>query len=531
MRPEDSGLSAKSFTKCCVFILAAAVLALVLRVPRLEQRPMHGDEAIHGFKFAELLEAGVYIYDPYEYHGPILNYLTLIPAWLDSDEKLADISEFTVRIVPVVFGVLLVLLLLLTVDGLGRGAVVFAAVLTAVSPAMVFYSRFYIQEMLLVCFTFGAIACGYRYALHKNIVWIVLAGVFLGLMHATKETCVIAFGSMFLALLIVVLLRRKKDISSSDVSAIKASHIILGLITAVVVSALFYSSFLANPRGILDSVRTYPVYFSRAGHNYLHLHSWHYYLKMLLWFKYDDGPIWSEAFIVLLAVIGFIVALRRKTSGLLKFIAFYTVIMTIVYSAIPYKTPWCMLGFLHGMILLAGVGAAALVGRMPKVLPRVIIICLLVAGALGLAWQSYLGNYRYYADCRNPYVYAHPTMDVYAMVQRVEDVARAHEDGYGVQIQVICPESDYWPLPWYMRSFTNVGWWDKVDESVPSASVIIAAEPLEREILKKLYELPPPGEKNLYVPLFDRYMELRPGKELRGYVRKELWDRFRQSRP
>ena len=189
-----------------------------------------------------------------------------------------------------------------------------------------------------------------------------------------------------------------------------------------------------------------------------------------------------------------------------------------------------MLGFLHGMILLAGVGAAALVGLIPNVLPRLIIICLLVAGALHLTCQSYLGNYEYYADCRNPYVYAHPTTDVYAMVQRVEEMARAHEDGYNMQIQVICPESDYWPLPWYMRSFTSVGWWDRVDESVPYASVIIATEPMEPEILRKLYELPPPGEKNLYVPLFDRYMELRPGKELRGYIRKDLWDRFQQSR-
>jgi len=67
--------------KCCVLILAATIVALALRLPRLALRPMHGDEAVHADKFGDLLESGVYAYDPNEYHGPTLNYLTLVPAW------------------------------------------------------------------------------------------------------------------------------------------------------------------------------------------------------------------------------------------------------------------------------------------------------------------------------------------------------------------------------------------------------------------------------------------------------------------
>lgn len=530
-RAVDSGLSAKSFTKCCVPILAVMVLGLAFRLPRLEQRPMHGDEAIHGIKFGQLLEKGVYIYDPNEYHGPTLNYFTLIPAWLSSAEKLTEVSERTLRIVPVFFGVLLVLMTLLLADGLGRPATIIAALITAISPAFVFYSRCYIQEMLLVCFTFGAIACGWRYTQSKKIGWVLLTGMFLGLMHATKETCIIAFGSMLLALLIVLLLRCR-DLKAAEI--IRGTHLIIGLAAAVVVSALFYSSFLTNPNGILDSVLTYATYFSRSGNNSLHIHPWYYYLKMLVWSKYGDGPLWSEGLIVLLAVVGFIAAMRGKSLPnvnvhLLRFIAFYTVIMTIVYSAIPYKTPWCMLGFLHGMILLAGVGAVAIVKLIPNVLLRLVVIFLLVAGSFHLTWQSYLSSYKYYADPRNPYVYAHPTTDVFAMVQKVKEIADVHEDGFNMHIQVICPDCDYWPLPWYLRCFTRVGYWDHVDVNEPAAPVIIASASVEQELVKKLYELPPPGEKNLYVPLFDKYMELRPQIELRGYVIKDLWDCFQQS--
>jgi hypothetical protein len=154
---------------------------------------------------------------------------------------------------------------------------------------------------------------------------------------------------------------------------------------------------------------------------------------------------------------------------------------------------------------------------------------LLIGGSLHLTWQAYLGNYKYYADPRNPYVYAHPTTDVLTMVQKVMEIAGVYEDGFNTHIQVICPEYDYWPIPWYLRSFTRVGYWDYVDMNEPAAPVIIASASVEQELIKKLYELPPPGQKNLYVPLFDTYMELRPQVELRGYVIKDLWDRFYQG--
>lgn len=522
--------------KCCGLILAATILAIGLRLPWLEQRPMHGDEAVNAVKFGDLLEEGSYQYDPDEYHGPTLNYLTLIPAWLSSDQKLSDLGEFTLRIVPVFFGVLLVLLLLLLVGGLGRGAAIVAAVLIAISPAFVFYSRYYIHEMLLVCFTFGVITSGYRYTQSKNITWALFTGIFLGLMHATKETCIIAFGSMLLALLLTFLIRRREGVSALSIKKmVKPWHVIATVATAVIISTLFYSSFLTNPGGILDSVRSYTTYFSRASQSNLHIHPWYYYLKILIYSRVAEGPVWSEALIVLLAGVGFVVAITRKGIAvvnfhLLTFIAFYTLIMTVFYSAIPYKTPWCLLGFLHGMILLAAVGAVAVIKLVPNVLPRVLMGLLLVAGGAHLGWQGYLGSYKYYADPTNPYVYAHPVPDVVTIAKRVEQVAQVHPDGYEMHIQVICPEHDYWPLPWYLRRFEKgtIDWWDKVADDVPAAPVIIASPSVEQALMRKLYELPPPGKKNLYVPLFDSYMELRPQVELRCYVTKELWDSYQQ---
>ena len=525
----------RNLQKCCVPVfLVVTIASVALRLPQLGQRPMHGDEAIHAVKFGDLLEEGYYHYNLNEYHGPTLNYLTLIPAWLISADKLTEVSEFTLRIVPVFFGVLLVLLVLLLADGLGRPAVVCAALLTAVSPAMVFYSRYYIQEMLLVCFTFGVITCGYRYTKSKNIRWALLTGIFLGLCHATKETCIIAFGSMLLALLLTLLIHsRQAGFISNTIKTIKPSHILVAIAAAAMLSVLFYSSFLTNPKGILDSLLAYKNYFNRAGQNQLHIHPWYYYLKMLVYSRYAAGPIWSEAFILILAALGFVVVMTRKGSPavnyhLLTFIAFYTLIMTIFYSIIPYKTPWCLLGFLHGMILLAAVGAVAVIKLSPNVLTRTIISLILVVGAAHLACQAYLDSYKFFADPRNPYVYAHPVTDVFTISQRLESIAQAHPDGHDMYIQVICPEGDYWPLPWYLRSFTRDRYQVEPADDVPIAPVIIASPKVEPALMRILYELPPPGEKKLYVLLFKTYVELRPQVELRGYVTKDLWDSFQQ---
>jgi uncharacterized protein (TIGR03663 family) len=398
---------------------------------------------------------------------------------------------------------------------------------------MVFYSRYYIQEMLLVSFTFCVIVFGYRYTQSRKVIWAILAGMSMGLMHATKETCIIAFGSMFLALGIMLLMRREKGSVVNAVGSVKPSHLLAFLAAGVIVSALFFSSFFSNPEGILDSIRTYTTYFDRAGGNSLHIHPWYYYIKMLLYSRFFDGPRWSEALIVLLALVGFAAALTKKGLScanihLVRFLGFYTLILTVVYSVIPYKTPWCVLSFLHGMILLAGVGAVVLVRLLPNVLPRLIIIFLLFESSLHLLWQSYLNSYEYYSDSRNPYVYAHPTDEVFEVVKRIEEMANVHPDGYRMHIQVICPGKDYWPLPWYLRRFeyNTIDWWESVDNSIASAPLIIASPEVEAALSNKMYSLTPIEQRHMYLYLFDEpyYVWLRPKIKLLGFVRKDLWD-------
>ena len=300
----------------------------------------------------------------------------------------------------------------------------------------------------------------------------------------------------------------------------------------MVVSGLFFSSFLSHPRGLLDAVRAYGIYLDRASTASWHFHPWDYYLRLLVHFPAEGTPLWSEGLILVLASIGAAAGWSRRgvpgaDSRALRFLGFYTLLMLVAYSAIPYKTPWCLLGFLHGMILLAGAGAVALVRAFRGAGARAFAGLLLAAATAHLGYQAWSGSFRFAADPRNPYVYAHTGTDVFLVVDRLKDLARAHPDGLAMPVQVITREN-VWPLPFYLRGFSGVAWWTGVSEAAPSAPVILATPDMEPALVRKLYDLPPPGERELYVSAFDRPVALRPGVELRGYATRTLWDEFRR---
>src|ERR1051326_2098843 len=185
-------------------LLLALAAALALRVPKLVTRPLHNDEAVNAVKVTELWQHDRYAYDPDEYHGPTLHYATLPFLWLSGARNSDELSDATLRLAPVAFGVGLILLLLLFADGLGRQALAWAAIFIAVSPAMVFYSRYFIHEMLLVFFTALTLGAGWRYTQTRSAGWAGLAGAGLGLMYATKETFVLAVVAMALAAIAAV---------------------------------------------------------------------------------------------------------------------------------------------------------------------------------------------------------------------------------------------------------------------------------------------------------------------------------------
>jgi uncharacterized protein (TIGR03663 family) len=448
----------------------------------------------------------------------------MVPAWLTAGTDFARTTEFTFRIIPVVFGVALLALLPLIRDGLGRTATASAGVLTALSPAMVYYSRFYIQEMLLVFFTFAAIAAGWRYVRTRCPGWAAAAGASLAFMHATKETCVIAAAAIVLALGVCALLYG--DARREVLSDARWWHLGAAAGAGFLVWGTFYSSFFTHPVGLLDSVRTYIYYLAEAGGGGAHVHPWYFYLKRLAWFHEPMGPVWSEAFILVLAAAGVWASFSRR-SGVAgpfpRFLAVYSLLLVAMYSIIPYKTPWSFLSALQGLVLLAGLGGAA-AWKMAggRWWARAVVGLVLLAGAAHLGWQAHRATIRRFrASPKNPYAYAQTQNTFLNLVERIEQLARVHPKGRQMLIKVVAAPQNAWPLPWYLRNFPNVGYWVNPGAvpRKPRAPVIVSDMDRWKQTRAHLG-----GEPQM------QYYGLRPGELSILLVRKPLWKKFMDTR-
>jgi uncharacterized protein (TIGR03663 family) len=502
------------------------VAALMFRFIGLDRRPMHHDEANQALKFGALLERGEYRYDKEDHHGPSLYYFSLPFARALGANTLASLSETSLRLVPAIFGLGTVLLLLLLLPALGRAAVFWSALALALSPVMVYFSRFYIQEIFLVFFSVGFMVFLWRYLTRPSWGWALGAGIFAGMMYATKETSVIAFGAISVAFMLTLFLPNMGERRVASRQRARPLHLLLGLAAALFTALVLFTSFFQNPKGFLDSLLTFKVYFVRAGESSFHVHPWYYYFQILAFSKGAGRLFWSEAFILVLAVAGSVAAFRITPSGeshpsFLKFLFFYTLAATAAYSLIPYKTPWNLLPFYLGYILLAGSGAVFILRACPNKVGRVLILFLLSAGFLDLAAAGYKANFIFPADPKNPYVYAQTSPDFLKLIHRVEDLAALEPEGKKMLIKVIAGPYETWPLPWYLRGFARVGYWPSVEDAgeVDAPPLVISsaeeAGPLESS-LKDMYR--------------SEYYGLRPEVFLVLHVRNDLWEKFLESR-
>ena len=486
-------------------ILVAAAVALAFRLPKLERRPMHTDEAVHAVRLGDLLEHGRYDYDPHDYHGPTMYYATVPVARLRGEHTLQELTTTTMRVVPLLFGAGLILLLLCSGHAMERADAAWAALFTAVSPFMVYFSRYYIMEMMFVFFTFAMLLALWRWRQTGKLAWAALAGICAGLMHATKETCIITWFSLAVALAVERASRPFESPTHGRDARATILAIALACAAAAIVSVTCFSVFFTDWRGVPQSVLTYLNYAQR-GQGSGHEHPWYSYLEWFAWHR-TGKLLWTELAVVALGIVGIVRAFRERLAfG--KLLAVYAVVMLIVYSAIPYKTPWSMLSLIHALILLAGIGAADLVKRAPR-----LALPLLLIAAAHLAFQSVRANSaRFECDERNPCVYSHTSRDAVRLSERLHQIAAVSPNGRSMLVKVMAKE--YWPLPWYLRDIPNVGYWDKPTD--PAGAAVIITSP----------------EFNLDFgdDWQTEFFGLRPGVLLQVHIRRDLWQKFLETR-
>ncbi len=132
----------------CVLITAVASF---LRFFWLDLKPLHHDEGVNGYFLTTLFRSGEYKYDPANYHGPDLYYIALAVT------KTFGLNTFSIRASVGIFGVLIVVLAFFLKKYIGKTGSLCAALFLALSPGMVYISRYFIHEILFVFFTFGIV--------------------------------------------------------------------------------------------------------------------------------------------------------------------------------------------------------------------------------------------------------------------------------------------------------------------------------------------------------------------------------------
>ena len=507
-------------------VIVIFVIAAAFRLYDLNLVPLHHDEGVNGNFLVRLVREGFYQYDPENYHGPTLYYFAAIIPWAvkllfgTSARDNYGLTTFTIRLIPVLFGLATIGLVFLLRRRLGTVATLAAALMLAVSPGAVYLSRYFIHETLFVFFTLAIVVAAVKFYDDRNPSYLIPGAASAALLFATKETAMISAGVLIIAFALTLfymrfdrkLMRQPSSRRGRESGALSElveelggrSQLTLNLGIAVIVFLalylLFYSSFFSNSKGIADSLQTFAVW-TKTGRQ-AHVHPASMYLT---WLMRQEAPL------LFLGAIGAGIVVLKPRNSFALFSGLWAFGLIAAYSLIPYKTPWLVLNFIMPLALVAGYSIQAIYEMDHGQLRLASTLLLLAIGSAN--YQSIDLNFVNYDNDNEKYVYvyAHTTRQTLDLVHQVEQIAKEN-NGPATGISIVSP--DYWPLPWYFRNFTRVGYFGRMAAS--SETIIIANENQQQEMEANF------GELYRQVPSKspEGTFELRPGVKLLLYVRR-----------
>lgn len=511
-------------------VLVILLVAAVLRLYDLDLVPLHHDEGVNGNFLVRLVREGEYRYDPENYHGPTLYYFAALIPWLTrllfgtAARDNYGLTTFTIRLVPVFFGLATIGLVFCLRNRLGRVATLAAGLLLAISPGAVYLSRYFIHESQFVFFTLGIVVAGLCFYDTRNPFYLALASASAALLFATKETAVISAGVLLIAFGVTHLYRRfyrafflPQSAKGRRGAPRKGAFnrflddfggwiplvisVAIALIIFVLLNILCYSSFFTNAQGIYDALKTFEVW-TKTGQT-AHVYPAYRYLQ---WLASQESPL------LFLGLIGAAIVVLRPKNSFALFSALWAFGLIAAYSLIPYKTPWLLLNFIVPLALAAGSVAQfvyELDGGQVRLVAAIWLITLLSAyQTIDLNFINYDNDKSYYV-----YVYAHTTRGMFDLVNEVDQIA-AREDGSTTGISILSP--DYWPLPWYFRNYSRVGYYGRT--AATSEPIIIASDKQKAEMDDNYAAV----YRQVRSDAPDGSFELRPGVRLLLYVRRQF---------
>jgi uncharacterized protein (TIGR03663 family) len=431
---------------------------------------MHTDEAVNAYIVGQLLAGETFTYDPQEGHGPALAAFAMHMAKMQGARSFADLTESELRLTSVVAGTITILLFGAAAQMFGFVPSLLAALLFAVAPLPVYYDRYFIHESLFCAAAFGLILSGWHAAKTRSVGAAAVAGACAALMFASKETAILHFFALAAAAFLFWIWNQ---CGKGFALSLRSGPLLAAAGTFMALVVILFARFGRNGHALTALLGAVPDVLARAG-GQGHEKSFWYYGRLL-----TGG--WSGGVLLALACLGFLITIRKRDASPYQWLAYYGILIAAIYSLIPYKTPWLALNLWLPLAIFAAT-AVELLWRWAadKLGLRVVVpaFCILavMAGVLiahDTRWRAFLHP----ADETNPYAYAHTSDDILGLPAEIADLAR--RDGIATpRIAVIA--SDPWPLPWYLRHFSNVGFWQPGQQVAEADFFITSTEAAEQ---------------------------------------------------
>ena len=483
-----------------IFVFAACILRFTL----MDNKPIHFDESINMWFVKRIWEEGFFTYDPTNYHGPLYFYLVHLAQVFTTYDFLST------RWVASLFSVL-TLVILWWGPVAQRAAFRWAAVFLLFSPAMAFYGRSGIHESTFVFFqVLGFLSFHYWTQGELKKFWWTFAAGLLGMM-ALKETFVILILAMIPTLGLSWILNQKTFRFSLEFARLKKSLMSEGVKTPLIFMLLLfvgvYTGFGGNPKGIGDFFVALMPWLKTgvqgAGHQKPFLH-------------WATLMVQNEFAILTGFAVGLVFAHRSKW---IAFYASFAIVNWVIYSLIPYKTPWCIISVLWPFALVAGFGMKIFLEQSGTKLSvrtlksvSITVMVLLFGGGSYIMYQI---QYQAPIDMNHPYVYVNSTYQMKEFISKVQGLIQANPLLREKVIQIGSEES--WPFPVVFAKIFTLKY-EKYEALVDAGAIAYIVDPKDQTFFEEKLGTRKSAFKNFL-------LETRQGRaKTLVYVESKLFD-------
>ena len=164
-----------------IILVAILLVATATRFYDLGSAAWSHDEAIHTVWSNDLYSGKGYIHNPI-YHGPLLYHMTALAFFILGD------NDFSARVMPVLFGLVLIAAPFLFRQWLGKRGWVITSIMLLISPVVAHYSRVDRHDIYVeVCTVLIALAI-MKYLNGRSANWLYFASAMLALSFTAMET-------------------------------------------------------------------------------------------------------------------------------------------------------------------------------------------------------------------------------------------------------------------------------------------------------------------------------------------------------